>query len=206
MIGWNKAINALCVCLCLTGTPVASLARSEFIIAHSWNGTPLPAEQISKISAKWLASGDLAISITAPFANDPRPQCQHASCWQLWEHEVVELFLVGEGSPAPYTEIEISPWGYYLVLQFAGIRKLVRKHIPLHLHVSRQEKYWQARARLSALYLPAGMLKVNAYRITGQPPQRQYQAMTPLTSNKPDFHLVEQFQRSFPPALRPNQQ
>lgn len=174
----------------------ASAGQPEhFIVGHTWDGVALVDEEKSIVETSWLENGDLKILVDAPFANDPPPDCENTACWELWNFEVVELFLVGSGDPAPYTEIEISPWGNHLVLQLLGPRNTIAKELPLQLTVARAKTRWTAEAVLSATLLPQGDLLVNAYRVFGVEPNRHYQVMTPLGGDKPDFHRVGQFSR-----------
>lgn len=162
-------------------------------INHTWDGHRLEDSANTTVTLNWLKNGDLRILIDAPDSHEPKPNCESQSCWKLWEHEVVELFLVGTGTPVPYTEIEISPWGNYLVLQLLGARNTIAKNLPLAVSVQRDENRWQAEATLSSKLIPSGDLSVNAYRIDGKEPNRNYQVMTPLGGDKPDFHRIQKF-------------
>jgi hypothetical protein len=108
---------------------------------------------------------------------------------------VVELFLVGAGDPAPYTEIEISPWGNHLVLQLLGSRNAIAQELPLKIvSIERGETRWTAQAVISEKLLPKGELEVNAYRVSGIEPNRHYHVMTPMLGPVPDFHHIDQFE------------
>lgn len=182
---------------CIMNTTASANKTNTFTVAHTWNGVALAKSDEAVFELTWLPNGDLNIVVDAPFANDPRPNCEKAACWELWNFEVVEIFLVGSGDPVPYTEIEISPWGNHLVLQLLGARNTIAKELPLNLKVARGTKRWSADAILSASLLPRGDLTVNAYRIHGSEPNRHYHAMTPLSGDKPDFHRITQFMRIF---------
>lgn len=166
------------------------------MIAHNWDGVALTQQDTASIEVQWLQNGDLRIELDAPFANDPNPNCAKTACWDLWDFEVVELFLVGAGEPAPYTEIEISPWGNHLVLQLLGTRNTIAKGLPLHIvSLDRGETRWNAQAVISKKLLPKGELKVNAYRVSGVEPNRHYHVMTAMLGSEPDFHHIKQFER-----------
>ena len=167
---------------------------TELIIAYNWDGVALNEQDKARVKVAWLTNGDLSIGIDAPFANDPKPNCAKTACWQLWDFEVVELFLVGQGTPIPYTEIEISPWGNHLVLQLLGTRNVIAQELPLKIvDVKRGKTRWTAQAVISQDLLPKGELRVNAYRISGVEPKRHYHVMTPMAGPEPNFHHVEQF-------------
>lgn len=162
----------------------------HFIINNTWDGVFLPVEQQAKVSVRWLLNGDLNIHIDSPFSNDPKPKCYK----ELWNYEVIELFIAGVGEPVSYTEIEISPWGDYLVLQLLGRRQVVGKELPLKIiKVNRDSERWQSEVVIQSNLIPKGPLKVNAYRIFGVEPLRHYHVMTPLKTIEPDFHAVDQF-------------
>ena len=167
---------------------------TQFVIGHNWNGVALAEQDKARVEVHWLKNGDLSIALDAPFANDPKPNCAKTVCWELWDFEVVELFLVGAQEPVPYTEIEISPWGNHLVLQLLGSRNVIAKELPLQIiSLERNEARWTANVVISKALLPKGELKVNAYRLSGVEPNRHYHVMTPMVSLVPDFHHIEQF-------------
>lgn len=167
----------------------------KYKIAYNWDGRVLAEQDQANVEVAWLENGDLSMAIDAPFANDPKPCSASASCWELWKFEVVEFFLVGQGKPAPYIEIEISPWGKYLVLRLLGARNLKDQHLPLDIiSVQRNTTRWTAKAVISHTLLPEGELKVNAFRLSGQEPDRRYHVMTVMATACPDFHLIEQFE------------
>ena len=56
---------------------------------------------------------------------------------ELWNHEVVEVFIMGRAER--YLEIEMSPHGHYLALKLQGARNIVTKEIPLDYHVIRNK-------------------------------------------------------------------
>ena len=168
---------------------------TKFVIGHSWDGNALAEQDKATVEALWLENGDLSIGIDAPFANDPQPNCATTACWALWNFEVVEIFLVGAGKPAPYTEIEISPWGNHLVLQLLGSRNVIAKELALQIvSLKRGGTRWTAQAVISNQLLPKGELKVNAYRVSGVEPSRHYHVMTPMVGPEANFHQIDQFE------------
>jgi hypothetical protein len=108
--------------------------------------------------------GGLRLEIEAPFHGDPVPDGPINSFWGLWEHEVVELFLVGRGEPVPYLVIQVGPYGRYLGLRLEGKRHYVEKHLPLIVTSERTQKagYWTATVDVADQYIPSGPLMVNA--------------------------------------------
>lgn len=194
---WRSLFTPLLIAGLLLSQALSAAETEQFVIGHSWDGIELAEQDKAVVAVNWLNNGDLSISIDAPFANDPAPNCANTACWELWNFEVVELFLVGAGDPAPYTEIEISPWGHHLVLQLLGSRNTLAKELPLQVSVVRSEHLetprWSANAILSGHLLPSGDLRVNAYRVSGVEPNRHYHVMTPMVGDVPDFHHIDQF-------------
>jgi hypothetical protein len=169
----------------------------ELDIDQSWDGVALGGDEAARVVLT-AVDGGLQCVIDAPFHGDPPPSGPPGSFWELWEHEVVELFVVGEGDPIPYTEIEVGPHGHYLVLRLRGVRNVVERSLPLAVHWERAGERWSATLRIPSEYLPSGQLLVNAYAIHGQGEQRRYLVCTPLGGSQPDFHRVDGFTRRLP--------
>ena len=93
-----------------------------FSIQNLWNGEKARDREHYTLSLKPNENG-LELDIIAPFFKDPEPAGPKGSFWKLWEHEVVELFIVG--SNGHYLELECGPHGHYLVLQLDGVRSVV---------------------------------------------------------------------------------
>jgi len=111
---------------------------------------------------------------------------------------VVELFLVGApsaGAPVPYTEVELSPHGHYLVLRFEGVRRGVDAPAPVEVAAWIEGDRWRGTARLPPELLPPEPWRVNAFAIHGRGQHRSYLAMAPVPGPRPDFHRVELFPR-----------
>jgi hypothetical protein len=172
------------------GRPPRYAAAMDLVIAHTWDARPAePAERtIVRLSA---AGDDLRVDIDAPDHGDPPPPGAPGPTWALWDHEVVELFVLGKDDR--YTEIEIGPHGHHLVLQLHGRRKLVARELPLRVEVRRDGRRWTATALLSRSLLPSGPHRINAYAIHGVAEGRRYLAWAPVPGPAPDFHRLEHF-------------
>lgn len=163
----------------------------DLLIAHTWDGHPLPAAARALVQ---LASDgeDLLLRVLAPFEHDPRPPGPPGPTAGLWNHEVVELFVAGEG--AAYVEVEIGPFGHHLVLLLADVRRPSAERLPLALTTGRYgETHWAAEARLPRAWLPPPPHRLNAYRIHGPPTDRRYLCHAPLPGPAPDFHQPARF-------------
>lgn len=156
-------------------------------VAHRWDGAPL-ARPVATLR---MEPGPVwRIEVEADFFGDPAPPSPPGPTDRLWEHEVVELFLVGDGER--YTEIELGPHGHHLVLQLDGVRRVVRARIPIAYEVTRTGDRWRGVARVDAALLPAPR-RWNAFAIHGVDAARRYCAAVPVPGPAPDFHRLDAF-------------
>jgi hypothetical protein len=137
------------------------------------------------------AGGDLLIDVEAPFHDDPMPAGSPGPTDGLWNHEVVELFIVG--ADARYVEVELSPHGHHLVLQLHGVRTPTASLLPLDYSAVIDGGRWRGRARLDARVIPPGPHAINAFAIHGAGNGRRYLAATAVPGPEPDFHRLHLF-------------
>lgn len=163
-------------------------------IASTWDGQPAGADEIVSLTLSATPAA-LRVEIDAPFHGDPPPPGAPGPCWRLWEHEVVELFVVGANEH--YTELELSPHGHHLLLRLEGTRQVVEKLLPLDFSAHIQHTRWQGCALLPWALLPPQPQRGNAFAIYGHGTHRRYLAASPLPGPAPDFHQLSRF-----PALR----
>jgi hypothetical protein len=160
-------------------------------IDRLWNGQAAMAHEIVHMELRPGPTG-VEVAVEAPFHGDPGPPAPPGVLDGLWEHEVVELFLLGDGDR--YLEVELGPHGHHLVLELHGRRQPTRRGLPLEFEVGRDEAgRWSGLARLPWTYLPAGALRANAYAIHGVGAERRYLAWAPVPGDGPDFHRLEHF-------------
>jgi len=160
----------------------------RLVVASTWDGEPLPADGQARIDV--VRDGALlTASIDAPFAGDPPPPHAAGSTWELWEHEVVELFLVS--SDERYVELEWGPHGHHLALRLHGRRTIVEKHLPLTYEATLTGGRWQGSATIAIAELCLPVTHVNAFAIRGVGDRRRYMAAYPLGTAAPDFHALE---------------
>jgi hypothetical protein len=160
----------------------------------------LPLEEVAEISC-FLENDELTVLVEAPCFRDPLPAGKPGSTDKLWEHEVVELFLVG--SQERYLEIELGPHGHYLVLELKGRRNIVRKGMPIRYETERLGERWRGAAVIPLSYLPTHISQANAYAIHGTGETRRYSAASPVPGESPDFHRLQLFPTiDWPPGPR----
>ena len=171
-------------------TPLRSLR-----IENAWDGSPLPPTDWITVHLLEDAEG-IEVRVQAPFYGDPPPpDSPIGPIDKLWEHEVVEVFILGPDGH--YTEIELSPSGHHLVLTLDGVRSPVETCLPMDFQALRGDGRWSGKARLASAYLPSKPWRVNATAIHGSGTSRTYLSWVPLPGAAPDFHQPEVF-RSVP--------
>lgn len=159
-------------------------------VETTWDGLPcLPSEAAEVRFA--LGEGRLEVSVTARFHRDPAPCSPPGRLDRLWEHEVVELFLVADGDR--YLELEFGPHGNYLALTFSGPRRLVRADLPLEYASAVDNDRFRARASLAARHVPRPIVRCNAFSIHGVGEHRRYLAASPLPGKVADFHRIHDY-------------
>ena len=169
-----------------------------FSIQNLWNGEKATPKEHYTLSLKPNANG-LELDISAPFYNDPKPAGPKGSFWQLWEHEVVELFIVG--SNGHYLELECGPHGHYLFLQLNGVRSVVSHSMDTKYEAHLHGEQWLGKLQIPMDWLPPGPHRVNAFAIHGLGAERRFLSHTPLPGVTPDFHQPSQFRPSRLPNI-----
>ena len=159
-------------------------------IALTWDGRP--AAPADRAQLELIAdAGALRVRVDAPLGEDPQPPAPPGPTDGLWEHEVVELFVVGPDDR--YTEIELGPWGHHLVLQLDGPRNPVARCLPLDYAARVDGSRWSGEARLDRTLLPPGPHRVNAFAIRRIGGERRFFAWSPVPGERPDFHRIGLF-------------
>ena len=165
--------------------------RAVLAIERTWDGEPAREDECARMVLARSEAG-LEIEVEAPFHGDPAPAAPVGSTDRLWEHEVVELFLLGAGER--YLELELGPYGHYLALAFRGPRHIEESRLPIRFEAQREARRWRGSAKLLASQLPPALYAANAYAIHGHGSARRYLAAHPVPGEEPDFHRIELFQ------------
>ena len=178
-------------------------------IALTWDGEPVPADEVAMVSVANTGpeapAGSLIVRVDAPFHGDPAPPGAPGPTPGLWEFEVVELFIAESGADsAPdsplndevrYLEIELSPHGHHLVLRLRAVRQVVEQGLELEYRaeIDASTGRWTGEAVVPGAWLPPAPHRVNAFAIHRQGNGRRYLAWSPLPGPKPDFHQPARF-------------
>jgi hypothetical protein len=170
---------------CMSATDV------QLVVERLWDGAAaLPAERAT-VTVGWRGSS-LRVQVDAPDWGDAPPAVPAGSTDRLWEHEVVELFLLRE--PDHYLELELGPHGHHLALELLGCRQVVRQHLPIAYRVWRHAGRWGGVAFVDGTLVPRPIRRGNAYAIHGEGKARRFLACYPVPGTRPDFHQLEHFQ------------
>ncbi|MCA9493427.1 MAG: hypothetical protein KC621_26030 [Myxococcales bacterium] len=165
----------------------------EIVIGRTWDGALLPKDEQATIRLSWEGD-DLRVDVDAPFSGDPPPPSAPGPTDGLWEHEVVELFVILDRQGPRYLEIELGPHGHHLVLTLDGVRQPTERCLPLRYEASAEGDRWRGVARLEASRLGGERpVAFNATRIWGVGEARRYASVVTLPGDTPDFHQPDRF-------------
>jgi hypothetical protein len=164
-------------------------------IEREWDGGPCTDAHLHGEVELSLQPGGLEIRASLPHQEPPRVPAAppHTRVADLYEYDVVECFLVGEGGR--YLEVELGAGGHFLVLSFDAPRVLADAHEDLDptLHFETGTHGWVSSLLLPADLLPPRICAVNAFVIAGG----RFLAWHPLPGPgvDPDFHQPGRFPR-----------
>lgn len=160
------------------------------LIDKTWDGVPIGADEIARVEL--TSERDRVIAnVDAPFHDDPPPAGPTGPTEGLWEHEVVEIFLLGRDDT--YLEVELGPHGHHLVLENRGVRNAVRRGLPLHYEAIIEGRRWRGAASIPRQWLPERLDRGNAFAMHGAGAARRHLAAFPVPGDRPDFHRLASF-------------
>jgi hypothetical protein len=164
--------------------------RARLDVTGDWLGVPAPASEHVRVTLT-LDDTALAVEVDAAYHADALPPAPAGSTDRLWEHEVVEVFLLGEGER--YFELELGPHGHWLALRLDGVRRVVTLHVPVEYEARIEGTRWHGRAHVRREQLPERVLAANAYAMHGAGDARRHLAAHPVPGRAPDFHRIDCF-------------
>lgn len=159
-------------------------------IENTWDGTPLKPDEAVEVEV-FVEQDRLVVLVDAPFHGDKAPAGHGGSTDRLWEYETVELFLAGKDSR--YLEIELGPYGHYLVLRLKGVRQVEKTGLAMEYKTEIYGGRWLGSACMPFSYLPPGVDRANAYAMHGEGEGRRYLAAFSVPGVVPDFHQPDYF-------------
>lgn len=161
----------------------------EWLVDRTWDGHAAETGEIVLVRAR-LGTLGLRVRVEAPYHGDLPPAGPPGPTEGLWEHEVVELFIVGRGGD--YLEIELGPHGHHLALRLRAPRQVTARGLPVDYTAAIRGRRWSGEALVAPVLLPAAPERANAFAIHGAAPRR-YLAAAPTGGERPDFHRIETF-------------
>ncbi|MEK7613735.1 MAG: hypothetical protein AAB439_02575 [Patescibacteria group bacterium] len=161
-------------------------------ITHFWNGTPCKELSLHGSVTLNTTDGGILISATLPHQKTPNVPASPAGSrvHNLWEHDVVECFLVGEDT---YLEVELGAGGHFLVLDFSAPR--VRKNEyenfqpTLTYNPRHTEHSWSSSILIPPSMIPKKLSRANAFVIVGE----NFLAYAQTPGDHPNFHQPDTF-------------
>ncbi|MCB9507297.1 MAG: hypothetical protein H6700_08145 [Myxococcales bacterium] len=167
-------------------------------VAWTWDGAPARPDECAAVVVR-RAGGQLVVDIDAPFHGDPPPPAAAGELDGLWNHEVVELMLVG--ASGRYLELEVGPHGHSLAIALSGVRVREALLDLASVDVAISDGRWQARVTLDGRHVPPGVTAANAFAIHGIGTARRFLCAAPTRGERPDFHRLAEFVRIDDSAL-----
>ncbi|XP_046655409.1 uncharacterized protein LOC124348996 isoform X2 [Daphnia pulicaria] len=171
----------------------------SFQIATSWKGKELLSNETVDLHVQLDASlTNLILNVSAPFYNDPAPEKTNGGPFaDLYKYEVVHLYLLGYPD-LKYLEIELGPWGHYLVVFWNGYyNKVGSLDSPLKYSFNRFGSHWNGSATIPLTYLPPRVYAMNAHSTHGADEKRQSNSLYPVpegsNQSSPDYHNLKNY-------------
>lgn len=170
-------------------------------LERRWDGAPCPHALLR--GRVELSACDAGLELVASLPHQPAPRIPRAPpgtrVADLWDYDVVECFLAGEGGR--YLEVELGAGGHFLVLSFSAPRVRSDSHEALRpeLEFASDAQGWRARLRVDWALVPRGLSALDAFAIAGG----HHVAFAPLPGAAPDFHQPARFPRAVLAARGP---
>jgi alpha-galactosidase len=170
---------------------------------HDWQGKHDDPKRMTEVRLLWTREA-LYLSFLAHYRSitvfpDAEPSGRRN---QLWNRDVVEVFLQPAGSNGPhYKEFEVSPNGFWIDLDIGpGEKRNLQSGLRRRVRVDERRKTWMAELALpvkslTAQFDPTKAWRVNFFRVEGAAEPRFYSAWRPTRTPVPNFHVPEAFNK-----------
>jgi hypothetical protein len=174
----------------------------ELRLDRQWNGSAAPGGlgglvTVQSQGARFCWSWELALA-----ASPSVPAAPVGLVDGLWEHDVVELFLVDSRGPDDhYLELEVGPSGHWLGLELRGVRQRVRllEDARPRIDTKVSDGLWRGRLELDLSYVRE-IVGITPWRglaaaVLGTEiaNDRAFLTSSVLPSERPDFHQPRAF-------------
>jgi alpha-galactosidase len=178
-------------------------AAAPVTFCSDWQGKNSAPDRETKVRVLWSLE-TLYLRFECRFRelhvftdSDPNGRRDH-----LWERDVAETFLQPDATqPYAYKEFEISPNGLWIDLDIApGAKPDLNSGMTRSFFLDEKAHIWAAELAipmkvLTTKFDPAGIWRVNFFRVEGKQEPRGYYAWRPTYTPQPNFHVPAAFGR-----------
>lgn len=119
--------------------------------------------------------------------------------WNLWNHDVVELFITGSKNITPYLEFQLSPKEqiFAQIIEVPREKFYYPKSFEAQTKVELKEDGWAFEAKISLKYIPNLDKEIfaNVTACLGPQDAREYLGIQINDDEAPDYHKKELFKK-----------
>jgi benzodiazapine receptor len=174
---------------------------SAILFDHDWKGEHPTPSLSTEVRLLWTPETLFLKFVSKYQSLNVYPDARRDG-WrdQLWDRDVAETFLQPEDSdPLKYKEFEIAPNGFWIDLDIShGAKEELRSELKRRVVLDENAKTWTAELAIPMKSLTVAFdakrdWRVNFYRVEGAAEPRFYSAWSPTRTEKPNFHVPNQF-------------
>lgn len=190
------------------------MAARKFLMGKTWDGRPTTTSPYKISFVINAITGDIVLTIDAPYFNDPRPPGEPGKCLKLYNFEVVEIFIAAypndddtQAQYSPYLEVQIGPHGHYNLVfflqeaDFGNMDTSIELDRPPTAQINPKTGRWTAEIAIPSFFLPEPVCgddlsitwMMNAYAMHGVGEEREHIAYSAVPGSKPNFHQLRYF-------------
>ncbi|RYG68086.1 hypothetical protein EON64_05950 [archaeon] len=144
------------------------MSEAIFSFSNQWDGSPSFSSPYNITFSISPESGDIMVFVDAPFHDNPAPPVPVGKVENLYDYEVVEIFLASvreDRENSPYLEIQLGPHGHYMLVFLMREADWDNQDTSLELDclpktwIDPQVMRWYCELSLPAHYLPEPLCK-----------------------------------------------